>query len=161
MTVRKARSTRRAFFLQGSAVVGTGIASIASASTAKSASPLPAAGADTAAADRDAILALHRTYLASNGSYRLNPSHPNDVITLSGDGLRANARFHVEAEVCTPLEDSCTAAQMARLQGNYASHHWESGRFDAEYMKVQGHWKVVSMSYVQTYSGKPRELSST
>jgi hypothetical protein len=167
-----ARSTRRAFFLQGGAVVGTGIAATVSASA--SLPPHSLSGAD-----REAILQLHRAFMMSiehrqydlaaslfldpaslttqyreqntgafHSAYRVNPSHPNDVITLSEDGVHAIAIFHVETEVCTPLEDSCTAAQMARLQGNVASRHWESGSFHGRYLKIENRWKIASLRYV-------------
>lgn len=70
-----------------------------------------------------------------------------DHISLAQDGLGAVAAFHVEVELCTPLEADCTAAKMARLQGLMAESHWESGRFDARYAKVGAQWKIESLIY--------------
>lgn len=80
-------------------------------------------------------------------AYRQTSAQRLDDIALTEDGAHATARFHVEAEVCTPIQGDCTAAQMARLQGNVASRHWESGRFDAKLAKTQGNWKIVSLVY--------------
>jgi hypothetical protein len=80
-------------------------------------------------------------------AYRQTSTQLRDDIALSEDGASATARFHVEAEVCTPIQGDCTAAQMARLQGNVASRHWESGRFDLKLAKTQGHWRIVSLTY--------------
>lgn len=182
------RSTRRAFFLQGGAALGTGVAVTAGASTM----------ASDPAADREAIRGLqiafatlieNRTYDAAaelfdesaqlnlsgviasgkpairklfadryreqnaavlHSAYRQRASQPGDVLTFSDDGAQANATFNVEVELCTPLREDCTAAQMARLQGNVADRRWESGRFDATYVKTRGQWKIASLRYIAT-----------
>jgi hypothetical protein len=84
-------------------------------------------------------------------AYRQDSRQQMDAIAISEDGAQATARFHVEAEVCTPIEGDCTAAQMARLQGNVASRHWESGRFEVKYSKTQGDWKIVSFRYERAW----------
>ncbi len=81
-------------------------------------------------------------------AYRHNSSQQKDVMTLSEDGLEAAATFHVEVELCTPLQGDCTAAQMARLQGNVADHRWEAGRFEAKYVRTRGQWKIASLRYL-------------
>jgi hypothetical protein len=85
-----------------------------------------------------------------HSAYRQRTSQPSDVLTFSDDGLQATATFDVEAEICTPLQDDCTAAQMARLQGNVADHRWENGRFEARYVKTRGQWKISSLRYIAT-----------
>lgn len=90
---------------------------------------------------------LHQRAKAIPGAYRQNTSQHKDVVSLSQDGQSAVATFHVEVELCTPLDADCTAAQMARFQGNVAGRRWESGRFDAQYAKKDGQWKVASLHY--------------
>ena len=85
--------------------------------------------------------------IVAHTAYRQTSAQRLDEIALSEDGAQATARFHVEAEVCTPIQGDCTAAQMARLQGNVASRHWESGRFEMKLAKTQGNWKIVSLAY--------------
>jgi hypothetical protein len=80
-------------------------------------------------------------------AYRQTPSQQNDEMKFSEDGQRATATFHCEVELCTPLQGDCTAAQMARLQGLVASRRWETGRFEASYVKTRGQWEMVSVDY--------------
>jgi hypothetical protein len=82
-----------------------------------------------------------------HGAYRQNAAQQNDAVTLGDDAREATATFHAEQELCTPFAADCTAAQMARLQGNMASRHWEDGRFDARYVKVEGKWKIASLRW--------------
>jgi hypothetical protein len=71
-----------------------------------------------------------------------------DEVAVSDDTLRATATFHVDVEICTPLQADCTAAQMARLQGNVADRRWETGRLEAQYVKTRGEWKIASLTYL-------------
>lgn len=82
-----------------------------------------------------------------HGAYRQNAAQRNDTVTLSDDARQATATFHAEQELCTPLAADCTAAAMARLQGNVASRRWEGGRFDARYVKAEGQWKIASLRW--------------
>jgi hypothetical protein len=84
---------------------------------------------------------------AFHRAYRQSASQQSDSVTLTEDCLHAAATFNVEVEVCTPLQDDCTAATMARIQGNVADLRWEPGRFEAKYVKTRGEWKVVSLVY--------------
>ncbi|HEU4624284.1 MAG TPA: nuclear transport factor 2 family protein [Steroidobacteraceae bacterium] len=89
-------------------------------------------------------------------SYRLQEApvihrayrHRADDVRIGEDRLRATATFHVDADLCTPLQDDCTIARMARLQGNVADRRWETGRLEAEYVKTGGEWKIASLTYV-------------
>jgi hypothetical protein len=83
---------------------------------------------------------------ALHSAFRHNPVKP-EVLTISKDGMQAAATFHVDTELSTPLQGDSTAAQMARLQGQAASRHWESGRLEATYVKSNGRWMVASLSY--------------
>ncbi|MEJ0035885.1 MAG: nuclear transport factor 2 family protein [Gammaproteobacteria bacterium] len=189
--IKGKKSTRRAFFLNGGAVLGAGVAA-----TAGAASLRPAEQRRGGAEDREAIRSVHLAFVALvenqsyeaaadlfdeqghvrlsgasatgkaaierlfadqyrnqklatlHGAYRQTPSQRKDEMKVSEDGLRATATFHCEVELCTPLKDDCTAAQMARLQGQVASRRWESGRFEASYVKTRGQWKMASVSYI-------------
>jgi hypothetical protein len=162
----KNKSTRRAFFLNGGAVLGAGVAATAGAAGLAAPVAPAASAANGSAEDREAIRQLHLAFVAGLegqsgvtvaelfkepvqlGAYR-QTSAQKDAVTFSEDGLRATATFHCEVELCTPLQDDCTVAQMARLQGMTASRRWESGRFEASYLKTtRGGWKVASVSYV-------------
>lgn len=193
MTDLNKKSTRRAFFLNGGAVLGAGVAATAGAA---SLAP-PAAGRVSGnAEDREAIRqvqlafaalietqryeaaadlfteqarlqlsgasaegrsAIHQLFTdryrnqtlpTLHGGYRQTSSQQQDEVKVGEDGLRAAATFHCEVELCTPLQDDCTAAQMARLQGQMASRHWERGRFEASYVKTRDGWKIESLTYL-------------
>ena len=81
-------------------------------------------------------------------AYRRNAMQQADSVTLGDDGLRAAATFHVEVELATPLQADCTAAQMARLQGQMADRRWEAGRFVAQYVRKRGQWRIASLNYM-------------
>ena len=90
----------------------------------------------------------HQNAAAIHSAYRQNTLQQRDAVTLSEDRLQATATFHVEVELCTPLQGDCTAAKMARLQGHVADRRWETGRFEAKYVKTRGQWKMASLSYL-------------
>ena len=157
--IKDKTSTRRAFFLNGGAVLGAGVATAAGAAVVAPAGEAKVAGAE----DREAIRQLHLAHMTqlegSNatahlfgeqvqlGAYRQTTSQQRDEVSLSEDGRRAMATFHCEVELCTPLEGNSTIAQMARLQGHVATRRWESGRFEASYLKSDGRWKMESLRY--------------
>jgi len=155
MTDVKKTSTRRAFFLKGGAVLGAGVVA-----TAGAAGVAPAAKVGGGAEDREAIRQLHLAFMSSDAAarlfeeqlnaYRQTASQLNDGMRFSEDGLRATATFHCEVELCTPLQDDCTAAHMARLQGLMASRRWENGRFEASYVKTRGQWTMASIRYLRS-----------
>jgi hypothetical protein len=90
----------------------------------------------------------HQNAQVLHRAYRQNSSQQNDVVTLSEDGLQAAATFHVEVEWCQPLQGDSTVEQMARLQGNVADRRWETGRFDAKYVRTRGQWRIASLRYL-------------
>jgi hypothetical protein len=182
MTDVKKKSTRRAFFLNGGAVLGAGVAATTAATgLALAATPQASAGDGAGAGvgalgtaeDREAIRQLHLAFVArleadatvgnqadatvrelfdepvQLGAYRQTSSQRKDEVAFSEDGLQATATFHCEVELCTPLLDDCTAAQMARLQGLMANRRWESGRFEASYEKSRGQWRMTAVSYTR------------
>jgi len=202
MSGSKTQNSRRAFFLQGGAVLGAGVATTVEAFSEKSVSQeeelqhmrRQLRGIE----DREAIRQLHRAFisliqqqcyeevaelfderaqlnlsgLSASGrpairevlatqyrnqsaavlhrAYRHNISQHGDAIVLSESGLLAAATFHIEVELCTPLQSDCTAAAMARLQGNVADRRWEAGRFEAKYVKSAGQWRMATLSYLAT-----------
>ena len=163
MTDVKTKSTRRAFFLNGGAVLGAGVA--ATAGAAGLAAPVAAAKMSGGAEDREAIRRLHLAFVsqlenqahagaaslfneAQFAGYRQTTSQRKDEVKFNEDGLRATATFHCEVELCTPLQDDCTAAQMARLQGWMASRRWENGRFEGSYVKTRGEWQMTAVSFM-------------
>jgi hypothetical protein len=205
MTGIRAKSTRRAFFLQGSAALGTGVATTVGASSPTTEKPTSPSLKEqlvqlqrqlAQAEDREAIRKLHlafttlienqryeaaaelfdeqadlqlsgvtasgkpailqlfadqfrnQTAAVIHSAYRQSTKQQSDAVTLSADRLQATATFHVEVELCTPLQGDCTAAQMARLQGHVADRRWETGRFEAQYVKILGQWKMASLSYL-------------
>jgi hypothetical protein len=182
MTDVKKTSTRRAFFLNGGAVLGAGVAATAVAAglavpsaAGVAASADSGAGSRGTAEDREAIRQVHLAFVArlenqsdavaghlfdeptQMSAYRQTTSQHNDAVTFSEDGLRATATFHCEVELCTPLEGDSTIAQMARLQGHVSTRRWESGRFDASYVKARGQWQMESVSYAR--DGEAVQLS--
>jgi len=167
--IKDKKSTRRAFFVSGGAVLGAGVASTVGAAALRS-SGTTAQTHGGSAEDREAIRQLHLAHVArleregasgdglagklfgehcnvQLGAYRQSTSQQKDDVRFSEDGLRASATFHCEVELCTPLQEDCTAAQMARLQGFTASRRWESGRFEASYVKTGGRWTMESLRY--------------
>ena len=84
---------------------------------------------------------------AMHTAYRQNASQQADTVTLSEDRTQATGTFHVEVELCVPLQADCTAAKMARLQGHMADRRWEAGRFQAKCVKTSGQWKIASLRY--------------
>ena len=92
----------------------------------------------------------HQKAAAIHSAYRQSTSQHTDTVTLSEDRQQATATFHIEVELCAPLQGDCTVAQMARLQGNVADRRWESGRFEAKYLQTRGQWRMVSLRYLST-----------
>jgi hypothetical protein len=128
-------NTRRAFFLSGGAAAVATTAGI----------PAVAQGGNSqqgllAARDREAIREALAAVLARTEGWQ-DLSRRQDEITLLGRE-RATAAVHFEVEQCTPLEADCTAAQMARLQGNVADRSWVAHRVEVDFAKLNGEWKV-------------------
>jgi hypothetical protein len=148
-------TSRRAFFIQGSATLGAGVATAAGA-TGLAPAPRAAAVADeNVEAIRQAHLAFVAAVenhsragaIATHQAYRANALQIADAIKVSADGHHAAALWHVDVKVGTPLEGDSTPAQMARLQGMLADVHWETGRLDVRYVKVDGQWQIASLRY--------------
>ena len=86
-----------------------------------------------------------------HSAYRQNAAQRKDRMSISPARRQATATFHTEVQISTPLQGDSTVAQMARLQGQMADRRWESGRFDARYVKVPGGlWKIAALQYSPT-----------
>jgi ketosteroid isomerase-like protein len=85
---------------------------------------------------------------ALHTAYRQSALQQQDVVTIGDSGLSAAATFHADVELSTPLPADSTAAQMARLQGQVADRRWQAGRFNAQYVKLQGEWRIASLRYL-------------
>jgi SnoaL-like protein len=84
-----------------------------------------------------------------HNAYRQNASlQQRDAVTIGEDLSQAAATFHIEVELCTPLRGDSTIAKMARLEGHVAERRWETGRFEATYLKSRGEWRMTSLSYL-------------
>lgn len=90
------------------------------------------------------VAVLHRAYRQSASQ------QSDDVLSLSEDGLQAAATFHLDVQLCTPLQEDCTAAKMAKLQGLFAARRWETGRLEGRYVKRAGEWQIVSLKYSES-----------
>lgn len=80
-------------------------------------------------------------------AFRQDQAQQRDEITVSEDLQSALATFHFQVEISRPQTDASVLGEMARLQGQYASSHWESGKFDVAYSKVAGQWKISKLTY--------------
>jgi len=204
MDTRGPRSSRRAFFLRGGAVLGAGVATaagagaLAPASNGQTDEVAKLRAALDAAADREAIRALQAAFVRSigqrdyaaaaklfaddaslalsgveargragierafatqyleqqaavwHGTYRDVAALTDGTLALSADRREARACLTAQAELCTPLRATCTAAQMARLQGHVADRRWETGRFDARYVRTREGWRFGSLQWSAT-----------
>lgn len=82
-----------------------------------------------------------------HSAYRQSAAHQTqDALHIAADEARAT--FHVEVQLSKPLQEDCTAAQMARLQGQLAERRWEAGRLEGRFVKLGGEWKIASLKYL-------------
>lgn len=80
--------------------------------------------------------------------YRTVPMRQLSGVKFGADANQASANYAVEALLCVPLEGDCTAAQMARQQGQHlADTRREHGTLVATYIKNNGDWQIGSMEY--------------
>lgn len=85
-----------------------------------------------------------------HGAYRDVAALTDESLAFSPDRREARARLSGQVELCTPLTATCTAAQMARLQGQMAERRWEAGRFDARYVRSPEGWRFGSLRWSAT-----------
>jgi hypothetical protein len=189
------KTSRRAFFLRGGAVLGAGMATaVGAAAPVDELKRLQTQLADVA--DREAIQSLQRAFTtliaerryaavaelfaedarlrlsgieaAGKGAiqrlfdeqyrsqqtsvlhtaFRSSPQSGADEVRLAESRREAKATFHIDAELSVPLQSNCTAAEMARLQGQVASCHWETGRLEGRYVKTTERWVIAALDYI-------------
>jgi hypothetical protein len=105
------------------------------------------------ATGRPAIMRLFATQYRQqqarvlHSGYRQSPLQQPDLIAIAADGAHATATFHCDVQLSVPLPTDSTLAQMARLQGQVAERHWEAGRFEAQYVKSDGQWKMAALRF--------------
>lgn len=78
---------------------------------------------------------------------RLDDPLQQDCIAIGADGQHADAVFHCQVEISVPHTDNSSLADMARLQGQYASSRWIKGKFNMAYRKVGGQWKISRLEF--------------
>lgn len=137
-------STRRAFFLSGGAAVAT------TASVAVAGAGLELQQEFCGAKDREAIRAALAELFANRECWQ--DLSRGDELTIH-DRQRATATVHFEEEESRPLEGNCTAAQMARLQGNVANRQWVARCVEVDLSKIEGVWTISGV--------RPRWLQRT
>jgi hypothetical protein len=126
--------TRRAFFTGGGAAA---VATVAGGAVAGNGQIAERNLLD--ARDRESIRAALAAWFANRECWQ-DLSRHRDVVTLH-DRQRATAVIHFEEVECTPLEGDCTAAQMARLQGNVADRSWVARRLEVDLVN-EGEWRI-------------------
>jgi len=89
----------------------------------------------------------HHTAPVIHGAYRQGDLS-RDSVALHDDRQQAEANYYVDVALIIPLLGDSTVARMARLQGQTASRRWESGRLEAGYVKTEGQWKIVSLTWL-------------
>jgi hypothetical protein len=153
MKAGNTKTSRRSFFLKGSAVLGAGVA----AASGASARPVNQSAGQQ---DRESIRRLHQTFIAgvesrdseaalpTHQAYRSNALQERDSLAFSESGSEATATWHVDVKIVSPLEGDSTIAQMARLQGMLADVRWEAGRLQVKYVKIHGQWQVAAQEYL-------------
>jgi hypothetical protein len=155
MKAVNARTSRRAFFVKGTATLGAGVAAATGAAAVTPGGAVRAEGED-----REAIRRLHQAFIAgaegqsreakfpTHYGYRSNALQERDSLVFSGDGHQATAVWHVDVKVGSRLEGDSTIEQMARLQGMLADVRWQTGRLHARYAKDHGRWRITALEYV-------------
>jgi hypothetical protein len=83
-----------------------------------------------------------------HSAYRQNASQQSMDVLQIITADQARATFHVDVQLSTPLQEDCTAAKMARLQGQLAARRWEAGHLEGVYVKRGGEWKIASLKYL-------------
>jgi hypothetical protein len=81
-------------------------------------------------------------------AFRQDHAQRQDEISVSEDLQSATATFHFQVEVSKPYTDTSVLGKMARQQGQHASRHWETGKFEVAYSRVDEQWKISKLAYL-------------
>jgi recombinational DNA repair ATPase RecF len=68
-------------------------------------------------------------------------------IEVAQDRQSASAQLRSRVQLATPMRGNGTLQQMARLQGQSEQQWSESGVYTAQYVKLDGKWKISSLSF--------------
>ncbi len=70
-------------------------------------------------------------------------------IEVAPDRQRATAQLRSRVQLATPMRGDGTLQQMARLQGQSEQRWSESGVYTVQYVKLDGEWKISSLSFLK------------
>jgi hypothetical protein len=80
-------------------------------------------------------------------AHRRDQSQKQDLVSVSEDRKEASASFHNQVLVSTPIRGQSVLAEMARQQGMRAQSHWENGRYDITFTRVNDRWLISRLNY--------------
>ena len=80
-------------------------------------------------------------------AHRRDQSQQQDLISVSRDRKQASASFHDQVLISTPIRGQSVLADMARQQGMTAQSHWENGRYDIAFTRVNDRWLISRLHY--------------
>ena len=80
-------------------------------------------------------------------AHRRDQSQKQDLVSVSKDGKQASASFHNQVLVSTPIRGQSVLADMARQQGMTAQSHWENGRYDITFARINDRWLFSRLNY--------------
>jgi len=82
-----------------------------------------------------------------HSAHRQDQSQKRDQISVSVDGNHGSARFHSQVLVRSPIRGQSVLADMARQQGMTAQSHWENGRYDIAFARINDRWRICRLGY--------------
>lgn len=74
----------------------------------------------------------------------------DDRLSIAEDDEHASGRFHARVQWYRPLQGSSVLESMARQQGMAATRYWEKTRFDVQFAREDGQWKIHQLVYLQS-----------
>lgn len=75
-------------------------------------------------------------------------SQQADSLSIADDNRHASGCFHARVQWYRPLKSDSVLESMARLQGMDAGHYWENIRFDMQFSREAGQWKIRHLDYL-------------
>ncbi len=84
-------------------------------------------------------------------AHRRDQSQKRDMVSVSEDGKQASASFYDQVLISTPIRGQSVLADMARQQGMTAQSHWENGRYDIAFTRINDRWLIIRLSYHKVY----------
>ena len=74
----------------------------------------------------------------------------DDTLSLAEGAESARGHFHARVQWYRPLQGNSVLENMARQQGMAATHYWEKIRFDVQFAREDGQWKIHQLAYLQS-----------